>query len=461
MLLLYKLFDRFDAFMSNNSMINNNMNNHKNTLHPYSRLTTGLSCLFLASAGVLLGVTAHAEEDYDLEVTISKKGEVNQNQVAFVPFAGDSNISQIIQADLKATPLKVTSDGLIGQPHSRDDLAATLPAWQQLGIPYMVIGSSKSVAGATSVTFEVIEVAKGRIIKGSQTVTAADSKAAAHKASGRIYELITGKKLDLNARIIYVEEKGTGKSKTSSLVLMDADGSNKRALAQVTDARIYSPAVSPDGRFVAYSVQLKDNSAHLWKHDLKTGQLTRLVDMKGSSLNPSFSSDGSKILFSSTVSGDADIYRVNSTGGKPELVMSGPYDQVTPTYAPNGSFVYASDHASPNRPSLYRYNFSGSPTQISRGGYATNPSYSPDGTKIGFLSGRSAAIMSSNGTIIANYGTTGLDEAPKFSPSGERVVYSQNIKSNSIVIRYVDGGKTVSLPTAGVAKSPTWVPSGE
>ena len=431
------------------------------TPHSQKRLTTGLSCALLASASLLVGISAHAEEDYDLELTISKKGEVNQNQVAFVPFAGDSGISSIIQKDLEAMPLRVTSQGLIGQPHSRDDLAATLPAWQQLGIPYMVIGSSQNVGGNASITFEVIEVAKGRIIKGTQTVTAADSKTAARKASSRIYELITGKKLDLNARLIYVEEKGSGKSKTSSLVLIDADGSNKRLLSQVIDATIYSPAVSPDGRYVAYSVQLKDNSANLWKYDLKTSQLTRLVDMKGSSLRPSFSYDGSKILFSSTVNGDADIYRVNSSGGKPELVMAGPYDQVTPSYAPNGSFVYASDHASPNRPNIYRYNFSGSPVQISRGGYATNPSYSPDGTKIGFLSGRSAAIMSNNGSIIANFGATGLDEAPRFSPTGERVVYSQGAKKGNLVIRYLDGGKVITLPTDGIAKSPTWVPSGQ
>ena len=117
-------------------MAKNKMMTPKNTLTPsYSRFTTGLSCALLASLGMLVGTTANAEEDYDLEVTISKKGEVSKNQVAFVPFAGDSNTSQTIQKDLQATPLKVTSEGLIGQPHSRDDLAATLPAWQQLGIP--------------------------------------------------------------------------------------------------------------------------------------------------------------------------------------------------------------------------------------------------------------------------------------------------------------------------------------
>lgn len=423
-----------------------------------SRLTALSAACFMMTA---LPVAAQAAEEDDdvIRFTVEKQVEVAQNQVAFVPFAGDSAVSQLIQKELQLMPLTVTSEGLIGQPHSRDDLAATLPAWQQLDIPYLVIGSSQSAGGNTTINFEVIEVEKGRIIRGTQSVTAADRKTAARKASGRIYELLTGNKVDLNARIIYVEEKGSGKSKTSSLVLQDADGENKRILSQVTDATIYSPAVSPDGRYVAYSVQLKNNTANLWKLDLVTGQLTRLVDIKGSSLNPSFSSDGSKILFSSTVSGDADIYRIDSTGGKPEVVMAGPYEQVTPSYGPNGSFVYTSDHASPNRPSIYRYNFKGSPTRISRGSYASNPNYSPDGTKIGFLNGRNAAIMSNNGSIIANYGNTGLDESPKFSPTGERVIYSQGANNSKLIIRYVDGGKPVSLSTGGVAKSPTWVPS--
>lgn len=411
--------------------------------------------------GSIMGLASTGANSKVLEIDIFKEAPAQNNQVAYVPFAGDSRISNIIQKDLEAMPFKVTSEGLIGQPHSRNDLEATLPAWQQLDIPYLVIGSSKNVAGNVVVDFEVIEVAKGRIIKGAQKVFASDSKTAARKVSGRIYELITGKALDLNAGILYVEEKGSGNSKTSSLVLVDPDGQSKRILAHVTDATIYSPAVSPDGRSVAYSVQLKNNSAHLWKSDLQGGRPIRLVDMKGSSLNPSFSADGSKILFSNTVSGDADIYRIDSSGGKPELVMTGPYEQVTPSYAPNGSFVYASDHARPNRPSLYRYDFSGSPVQISRGGYATNPNYSPDGSKIGFLSGSNAAIMSSKGTIIANYGATGLDESPKFSPSGERVIYSQGTTNNNskLVIRYVDGGTAISIPTDGIAKSSTWVPS--
>lgn len=427
-----------------------------------TKVATSLaSSIFIIGSLTALTTQSHSEV---LEIDIFKEAPVAQNQLAYVPFAGDSNISQIINKDLQAMPIRVTSEGLIGQPHSGDDLRATLPAWQQLGIPYMVVGSSKIVGNNVTVNFEVIEVAQGRIIKGKQTVVATDVKTAARKASGRIYQLLTGKNLDLNAGLIYVEQKGSGESESSSLVRIDADGENKRVLAKLTGGkgRFYSPTVSPDGRSVVYSVQMQNNHAYLWKSDINGGRPIQLVDLKGSSLYPSFSPDGSKIIFSNTVSGDADIYRIDSNGGKPEVIIAAPYEQVTPSYGPNGSLVYASDHARPNNPRLYRYNFKGSPTQISRGGYATNPNFSPDGTQIAFLNGSNAAIMSTNGSIIADYGPTGgLDEAPKFSPTGERVVYSKGSKKSEIIIRYVNGGKTVSLPVDGIAKSPTWVPSGQ
>ena len=166
------------------------------------------------------------------------------------------------------------------------------------------------------------------------------------------------------------------------------------------------------------------------------------------------------MLFSSTIDGDADIYRVSTAGGTPQKVLDLPYDQVQPSYAPDGSgFVFASDHASPNRPKIYRSNFSGAVSRVSSANYAANPTYSPDGTKIGYLNGTSAAVMSAGGGNVANFGNTGIDEAPAFRQAVNGWSMPKVKTRVPSVIRSLVGGDTVTKQADGEVKSPVWIPS--
>ena len=147
----------------------------------------------IAAMAVSMATPAIAADDFDVEVTIAKKGEVQQNQVAFVPFAGDNAISSIILSDLRTTPLKVTTENLPQKAHSSNDLAGTYAAWESLGIPYLVIGSTSTDRGNTVVSFEVINIATKQVIQGSQRISGSDPRKVAHKTAAKVYELITGK----------------------------------------------------------------------------------------------------------------------------------------------------------------------------------------------------------------------------------------------------------------------------
>ena len=168
------------------------------------------------SAVAIATLFANQATAKDIRFDMSTVSKASQFQVAFVPFAGDNQISSTVLRDLNTTALKVTSNNLIQQPHSSSELAATLPAWQQTGIPYLVIGTTSSNRGDTVANFEVVEVSTGRIIRGPQQISGRDKNKVAHKTAARIYELITGKKSDFDARLAYVEVKGKGENRVSS-----------------------------------------------------------------------------------------------------------------------------------------------------------------------------------------------------------------------------------------------------
>ncbi len=425
-------------------------------MRTHKKLLTTL--LFSASSSLvapsLLAAPVVLELDYEIPV--------QQNQVAFVPFAGDAVLSSIILNDLSQTELTVTGKDLPQQPHSSSELTGTLPVWQQLGIPYLVVGSTRSDRGKVIADYEVIEVKSGRVLAGKQSLTADNNRDslryAGHVIADKVYELITGTPGDFSGRIAYIEESGRGKDKISRLKVMDADGENAKTITEVAGS-IFSPAWSPDSNHIAYSVQRNQSYPIIYVQNVNGGAANVITPYPGSNLSPSFSPDGSKILFSSSFEGSADIYEVSASGGNLRKIIGWPSSEVQPSYAPDGkSFVFVSDRAGFNRPSIYRYEFgSGRTTQVSRGGYATSPQFNSDGSQIAFLSGRSAAVMNSNGRVTANLGNTGIDEAPSFSPNGKRVVYASTQGGKGVLtIKSLSGGQSFGKSAEGIVRSPVW-----
>ena len=108
--------------------------------------------------------------------------------------------------------------------------------------------------------------------------------------------------------------------------------------------RVSSPAVSPDGRQVAFVVRETDYDANkgrtdIWLAGVDGSSVRRLTSSPEADSDPQWSSDGRWVYFASTRSGGSQIWRIDPRGGEAEQVTKLPVDVGGYKLFPNGGRV--------------------------------------------------------------------------------------------------------------------------
>ena len=218
--------------------------------------------------------------------------------------------------------------------------------------------------------------------------------------------------------------------------ITDINGENRQRLT-FNDTADYNPALSPDGKKVAYVsfIRWHNPNDEIFVIDINTKSNERLTANTATDSNPTFSPDGSKIAFESNRAGiNSEIYIMDADGANQEQLTQTQTNNHGPAFSPDGTRIafaaYAVGGALGVSSQICVIDSDGGNFAKLTDDSAINahPAFSPDGAQIVFDSYRDGdteiIMMDADGRNQRQLTNNELiNTDPIFTPDGKRIVF--------------------------------------
>src|SRR5579872_6619076 len=374
----------------------------------------------------------------------------------------DLDVSGVVELVSKSFyPLQVP-----GQPPEVNFLAWNAPPLNAAMLAFGNLGVSGGRLTVQGWLYDVKNSQSPQVL-GKQYSDAPSDAAArmmAHKFADEIIFRLGGGIQGIAETQIYFVSDRTGHKE---IWAMDYDGSNQHRITGLGSIAL-SPRVSPDGSRVAFSALTKAG----WEIMMYSLDLNRPVSFPrygGTNLSPAWSSDGLKLAFSSSRSGEPQIYVADASGGNLHRMTNDRGPDVSPNWnrKTNAEIAYVSGRT--GLPQIYTMGADGTnDTRMTDQGYAVSPNWAPNGQFLAFAwvrkygPGEPGAsdlylmdIASKQWVQLTHDG--GRNDFPSWSPDNRHIVFQSN-RSGSLQIwsMLADGSKVQQLTFTGRNSQPNW-----
>jgi len=435
-------------------------------------MTNTLKALFstaLLSVGLALAATQPARAVLEIDIT---QGVVEPLPIAITDFIANDAIGQeiaaVVAADLQRSGLfKPIEKGAFIEKITNPDVAPRFPDWTVINAQALVTGRvSHEADGRLRAEFRLWDTFAGQQLVGEQFfANKANWRRVAHIIADAIYERLTGEKGYFDTRIVYVEESGPKDKRVKRLAIMDQDGANNRPLSDGR-AIVMTPRFSPNRQEITY-MSYEGGQPQVYLLQIETGQRELVGNFPGMTFAPRFSPDGQKVVMSLLrQDGNSNIYAMDLRSRTTTRLTSSNAIDTSPSYSPDGTrVVFTSDRG--GRPHIYVMGADGSnPQRISFGdGTYSTPVWSPRGDLIAFTKQSGGqfqiGVMRTDGSGERILASGFLQEGPTWAPNGRVIMFFREGAGQGGPKLYsidLTGRNEQAIPTPQYASDPAWSP---
>jgi len=228
-----------------------------------------------------------------------------------------------------------------------------------------------------------------------------------------------------------------------------------------------APAATPGQGIILFQSRV-DELWQIFSLDLANGSRTRLSRSQADDYYPSASPDGSWIVFESTRTGSAAVWRMRADGSAAELLMGGDGEFHVPCWDSSAAAVlYNSTQAGGEQIFILELDTRRERQLTDSFWKSILPAVSPDGSTIAFSRnklGWDVYRMNRDGTGVKALTSKGGNCRPDWSPDGKRIAFVSDVADGRGDVWTMDAdGRNKMLVTRGDDSydyNPAWSPDG-